>query len=160
MPVEVRFGLGVSRGIPALLGDASAVVLAFAPARAMGLDVEWAGHLEGRLVDWIDVPDGLTSFDMAASLAPRVWPLLNEDSHTVLIALGGGSTLDMAKLLRAIPMGGDFEGVARVLRGNARWPAHRRAPLWLVPTTAGTGSEVTRWATFWDLAATPPQKRS
>jgi alcohol dehydrogenase class IV len=30
----------------------------------------------------------------------------------------------------------------------------------MVPTTAGTGSEVTRWATVWDTDSTPAQKRS
>ena len=34
------------------------------------------------------------------------------------------------------------------------------APLWLLPTTAGTGSEVTRWATVWDTEAEPACKRS
>jgi alcohol dehydrogenase class IV len=34
------------------------------------------------------------------------------------------------------------------------------APLWLVPTTAGTGSEVTRWATVWDTDGAVAVKRS
>ena len=43
---------------------------------------------------------------------------------------------------------------------NAPWPELLRAPLWLLPTTAGTGSEVTRWATVWDTESRPAAKRS
>jgi alcohol dehydrogenase class IV len=36
----------------------------------------------------------------------------------------------------------------------------RAERLWLLPTTAGTGSEVTRWATVWDTEEPVPRKRS
>lgn len=56
-----------------------------------------------------------------------------------VIGLGGGSSLDVAKLVALIARSGealkDVYGV-----GKARGP---RLPLMLVPTTAGTGSEVT-----------------
>lgn len=56
-----------------------------------------------------------------------------------VIGLGGGSSLDVAKLVSLLAMGReelkDVYGV-----GNAKGP---RLPLILVPTTAGTGSEVT-----------------
>ncbi|PCJ85200.1 MAG: alcohol dehydrogenase [Hyphomicrobiales bacterium] len=56
-----------------------------------------------------------------------------------IIGLGGGSSLDVAKLVSILALGqeklSDIYGV-----GNAKGP---RLPLILVPTTAGTGSEVT-----------------
>lgn len=56
-----------------------------------------------------------------------------------VIGLGGGSSLDVAKLVAVIAMGREslktMYGV-----GNVKGP---RLPLFLVPTTAGTGSEVT-----------------
>jgi alcohol dehydrogenase class IV len=56
-----------------------------------------------------------------------------------VIGFGGGSSLDVAKLVALIARGGetlrDVYGV-----GKAKGP---RLPLMLVPTTAGTGSEVT-----------------
>ena len=56
-----------------------------------------------------------------------------------VIAVGGGSSMDVAKVV-AVLLGGDqalsdIYGVGRVIGG--------RLPLILVPTTAGTGSEVT-----------------
>jgi phosphonate metabolism-associated iron-containing alcohol dehydrogenase len=74
--------------------------------------------------------------------------------------VGGGTTLDLAKVVRCRPVDSRFETLAFALRGTAPWPALALASLWLVPTTAGTGSEVTRWATVWDTEAVPAIKRS
>jgi alcohol dehydrogenase class IV len=56
-----------------------------------------------------------------------------------VIGLGGGSSLDVAKLVALLAKGG--ESLAEVYGvGVAKGP---RLPLLLAPTTAGTGSEVT-----------------
>lgn len=56
-----------------------------------------------------------------------------------VIGLGGGSSLDVAKLVALLALGVEtLQGIYGV--GNAKGP---RLPLILVPTTAGTGSEVT-----------------
>ncbi len=56
-----------------------------------------------------------------------------------IVGLGGGSSLDVAKLVALLAYGNEkLEQVYGV--GNAKGP---RLPLILVPTTAGTGSEVT-----------------
>jgi alcohol dehydrogenase class IV len=58
---------------------------------------------------------------------------------TGVVGFGGGSSLDVAKLAALlIGSGEDLDGAWGV--GNAKGP---RLPLALVPTTAGTGSEVT-----------------
>ncbi|MBC7142341.1 MAG: iron-containing alcohol dehydrogenase [Rhodobacteraceae bacterium] len=56
-----------------------------------------------------------------------------------VIGLGGGSSLDVSKLVAVLALGQEeLRGMFGV--GNAKGP---RLPLILVPTTAGTGSEVT-----------------
>lgn len=56
-----------------------------------------------------------------------------------VIGVGGGSSLDVAKLVALLALGVEMlQGIYGV--GNAKGP---RLPLILVPTTAGTGSEVT-----------------
>ena len=58
---------------------------------------------------------------------------------TGVVGFGGGSSLDVAKLVALLlGSGEDLDGAWGV--GNAKGP---RLPLVLVPTTAGTGSEVT-----------------
>jgi alcohol dehydrogenase class IV len=62
-----------------------------------------------------------------------------EAGATAVIGFGGGSSLDVAKLVALMAGGG--ERLAEIYGlGKARGP---RLPLMLVPTTAGTGSEVT-----------------
>lgn len=56
-----------------------------------------------------------------------------------IVGLGGGSSLDVAKLV-ALLNSGDEELKQVYGVGNAKGP---RLPLMLIPTTAGTGSEVT-----------------
>ncbi len=62
-------------------------------------------------------------------------------SATGVIGFGGGSSLDVAKVAALLlGSGEDIEGAWGV--GNAKGP---RLQLALVPTTAGTGSDVTRY---------------
>ena len=65
--------------------------------------------------------------------------MARENDVTGVVGFGGGSSLDVAKLSALLAGSGeDLEAAWGV--GNAKGP---RLPLVLVPTTAGTGSEVT-----------------
>ena len=68
------------------------------------------------------------------------------DDVEVLIALGGGSVIDTTKALAVAK--GYSERVVRVLEANGK--VDSPLPIIAVPTTTGTGSEVTSWATIWD----------
>jgi alcohol dehydrogenase len=159
MPVQVDFGVGCAQRLGEVLGARRALVLAFEPARALGLVARWHESLGDRLVDWVDVADGLSSIARAGELAARVWPRLAAVPGCVLVAVGGGTTMDLAKVLRCRPSDSRFDSLVVALRGGT-WPELEPTPLWLLPTTAGTGSEVTRWATVWDTDATPAHKLS
>jgi phosphonate metabolism-associated iron-containing alcohol dehydrogenase len=161
MPVAVTFGEGCVDALAAELGERGAVVMSFAPARQVGLQARLAGALGERLLAWTGVPEGMATLAMARSVAHDVWPVLKRHPTAVLVGLGGGSVLDIAKLLRCRPPDdAGFDALVAALRGRAAWPALQLAPLWLVPTTAGTGSEVTRWATLWDTDAEVALERS
>jgi alcohol dehydrogenase len=69
-------------------------------------------------------------------------------SPAVIVALGGGSVMDTAKVLAAA--GDDFSRVQDYVEGRRGFDVLRYLPIIAVPTTAGTGSEVTSWATVWD----------
>ncbi len=66
----------------------------------------------------------------------------------VIVALGGGSAIDAAKVVSA--GGNGFDAVTRYLEDGAGEDALTSIPIIAIPTTAGTGSEVTSWASVWD----------
>lgn len=73
-----------------------------------------------------------------------------------LICIGGGSAIDMGKALCAVSgmEGGgprDYEGLCRIIEKKEYAGAKKSMDLAAVPTTAGTGSDVTQWATLWDM---------
>jgi alcohol dehydrogenase len=73
------------------------------------------------------------------------------DEEEVIIALGGGSVIDAAKGMAAFrAIDRDVEVFMAHLRDGAALPQDM-APKQIVavPTTSGTGSEVTRWGTIW-----------
>ncbi len=94
-------------------------------------------------------------FDKVASnpeldLLDRIATGLRGEGITGIIALGGGSVLDTAKAISvALPseLKAPFDSVLRKKRPY-EWEI--RIPVVAVPTTAGTGAEVTPFATVWD----------
>ena len=66
----------------------------------------------------------------------------------LIIALGGGSVIDSAKVFAAA--NGDFEKVKTFLETQKGAERLSATSIIAVPTTAGTGSEVTCWGTVWD----------
>lgn len=66
----------------------------------------------------------------------------------LIIAIGGGSVMDMGKLIRFFHT---HEG--EILNGKYQ-PCNHHIPLIAIPTTAGTGSEATHFAVLYDEAKT------
>lgn len=64
-----------------------------------------------------------------------------------VLAVGGGSALDLAKAITNLASAGLAE-LAAAIAGNQ--VLDRQIRLVLLPTTAGSGSELTRFATLWD----------
>jgi len=73
-----------------------------------------------------------------------------------IITIGGGSCIDLAKGISALyglksdqPI--KYEDVVQAIYNKAFFKHYGPADIIAVPTTSGTGSEVTKWATIWDL---------
>lgn len=160
MPVALRFGPGSPEAMAQALGTQRAVLLTYAGALRHAMPSRLRDRLGDAVSAVVEVPDGLSSIAAARSLATDLWPRLAVQPGGVLIAVGGGTVLDLAKLLRCRPREGGFDALLPPLRGQGPWPALKLERFWAVPTTAGTGSEVTRWATVWDTEASPAVKRS
>lgn len=72
------------------------------------------------------------------------------ENLTGIIALGGGSVLDAAKVLSLTLVDEQAHLLSTTLRQALPQHWQQRLPLITVPTTAGTGAEVTPFATVWD----------
>lgn len=76
--------------------------------------------------------------------------LRDKDIQSV-VALGGGSVIDSAKVLAATlfaPEGQTLHSIFREKKHAQNWAG--RLPIIAIPTTSGTGAEVTPFATVWD----------
>jgi len=144
-PVEIEFGAGTFSRLPDLIGDRRYGVITYPEPFFKSL-TERLADITGRppvvVVDDVDAnPDyqelGPQTARISAVETPEVW-----------IALGGGSVIDSTKVFAAA--NGDFANVKRFLETKAGADALSATPIIAVPTTAGTGSEVTCWATVWD----------
>jgi alcohol dehydrogenase len=69
---------------------------------------------------------------------------------TAIIALGGGSVIDAAKVIAACLAAPDSWTLESALCNGQAWHGNKIIPIIAIPTTAGTGAEVTAFATVWD----------
>lgn len=149
-PVDVLFGAGMLDRLADVVGQRKAVVVTFPEAEALGVTGRLRQLLGPALIGVITDVEPNPDVAHLALLDARF-----RDEYAacqVIIAVGGGSALDTAKVLMVAPPSGGFDELVRLLaRGEAFAPRHAK-PLIAIPTTAGTGSEVTPWATVWDRA--------
>tara|TARA_S200000501_G_scaffold155333_1_gene146524 strand:- start:380 stop:1489 length:1110 start_codon:yes stop_codon:yes gene_type:complete len=75
---------------------------------------------------------------------------IKEAPPDIIVALGGGSVIDTAKVLALGISGFDSVRIYLESKNSANTLPESAIPIIAVPTTAGTGSEVTKWATVWD----------
>jgi alcohol dehydrogenase class IV len=131
-----------------------------AEARKLGtrhsLIVTDAGVYQAGLVDPVKeyLSQANISVDIFSEAEPEpTLPRLNaisrelrKESYDLLVGLGGGSSLDTAKGLSILLA---HDGRAEDYLGTENIPGPG-IPLFTIPTTAGTGSEVTKYAIFGD----------
>ena len=149
-PVSVEVGPGALDGLPRRLAGRRVVIVTFPEARGLGL----VSRLEALLGDAVaGVEDRVTPNPDVRELAPlyaRFWE--THASCDAILAVGGGSAIDTGKALMVGTASGTFGELMGLLSRGAAFVPHRVKPLIAVPTTAGTGSEVTPWATIWEQA--------
>jgi alcohol dehydrogenase class IV len=147
IPTDVHFGFGTSRSLPShvrLLGARRVFIVTDPGVRCSGLVEPVTSVLEQEGIDY-DIYDQVTA-DSGSRLICEAVDDLKAAAADVVVGIGGGSSLDTAKAVAALatnpgsPL--DYVGLHKV--GN------RPLPTVAIPTTAGTGSEVSLWSVFTD----------
>ncbi|MGI9463108.1 MAG: phosphonoacetaldehyde reductase [Aestuariivirgaceae bacterium] len=145
-PVEIVFGAGCFDEIGRCIGGRRYGVVTYPDPYFSELQE----RLEGKAgAPSVTITDVLANPDYQ-ELGPQVEQIAIAGPVDVWVALGGGSVIDSAKVFAAA--NGDFANVKRYLESGDGAEHLAATPIIAVPTTAGTGSEVTCWATVWDRA--------
>ncbi|MBO9353032.1 iron-containing alcohol dehydrogenase [Bordetella petrii] len=150
-PVRSIYGAGALASLPKLLAGRKAMVVTFPEARQLGLVARLEALLGDLLAGVIDSATPNPDVAELQGLYEAFWR--DPRGADVLVAVGGGSSIDTAKTLMVGTASGRFEDLVAALTGNEPFVPARVKTLIAVPTTAGTGSEVTPWATVWDRKA-------
>ena len=144
VPTRIVHGPGAISGLGELakgLGIRKPFLVTDRGVAAAGIADEALKHLEGAAVF-----DGVYP-NPDVELVGRASALYREEGCDGLVALGGGSSIDTAKGVGVeVAHGGSISDYEYGRTAISR----RIPPLVAVPTTAGTGSEVTLWAVIAD----------
>lgn len=146
-PVRIVFGRDALSNLPALVNNRSYVLVTYGDPVFVPI-VEQIKTLLGEPCLLISNVSPNPDFaDLVGHC--KQWRHCASEPQ-LIIALGGGSVMDTAKVLAAAA--GDFCRVRGYLESGAGADQLATTPLLAIPTTAGTGSEVTSWATVWHAA--------
>jgi alcohol dehydrogenase len=146
-PDRIEYGIGATERLTAFAdeGDVeSALVVTDSHLREAGVIDAPVEALEAAGVG-VDVYDGVEpepKLRMPEEAADR----LRGDGHDLVVGVGGGSSMDTAKVASVLA---ERDVAVREMLGMGNVPGDGR-PLALLPTTAGTGSEVTHIGVFAD----------
>lgn len=147
-PVEVVFGRGCRHKLTdRLLGLSLLIVTTRRGRRQFTEDAALKTILSSNLITWVDnvrENPGLDDLQIIVNSLEGI-------KLDAIIAFGGGSAIDAAKIINvALTSGCLGNDLFQLLDQPALHANANPLKLYAVPTTSGTGSEVTPFATLWD----------
>ena len=147
IPQTIEFGMGSLKKLPEMLADSKSdnvMLVSDRGLEAIGVVKKVQDIIEAagiKCTAYLDVKPNPT-----VDIVNEAAALYKECGATCLVALGGGSPMDVSKAVGILAVHGgkiaDYEGAHKV--------PGPIAPIIAIPTTAGTGSEVTASAVITD----------
>ena len=138
LPTRLSFGFGTAGTAGAearALGATKALVVTDKVMVKTGIAKRVTDGLQGVEFDVYDEVEAEPRIEVAQSVADRV----RSAGYDLVVGVGGGSSMDMAKVAAGLATN---RGPALSFVGNNLFP-NRPLPSIMVPTTAGTGAELT-----------------
>jgi alcohol dehydrogenase len=145
-PTRIIFGAGKIAELGSLVVGQRICLVTSAGFTRRGLTQRLRDAFGDRLVHVVDTIDPNPDLDRLDAIIRDV----RAAEPDVILGLGGGSAMDSGKVIaKAVSAP---EGWTLAMHFRDGQPVHRNAPLpcYVVPTTSGTGAEVTPFATVWD----------
>ena len=146
-PVQIHAGPGSLSRLPAFVPGKGNILLVTTPGFVKR-------GLAGRVVEMLGAERVRVYSDVTPN--PELEDLDNATERNVtesiatIVAMGGGSVLDAAKVLSVTLVCGMPRPLHNTLREGTSQNWQANLPVIAIPTTSGTGAEVTPFATVWD----------
>jgi len=150
-PVRIRFGTGSREALQSRLAERRVLIVSTSRGRRQFEEdaLLSAAIASAASVSWVD--DVIQNPGLLQT--QRAIEGLSGIHIDVVLAFGGGSAMDVAKALAAALAHPDMERDLGSLIAHPAQYLTSAVPVIALPTTAGTGSEVTPFATIWDHQA-------
>lgn len=143
-PVNIVFGNGSFGKIPNIIGDRKVLLLTSQGFTKRGV-VDKVKSLVKNVQFVIDkVPPNPTFKDLS-----QLYGEVKHNEIDAIVALGGGSVIDSAKVLSVYYSNQGFNFIKELIK-TGQGVGYKLIPIIAIPTTSGTSSEITPWATVWD----------
>lgn len=147
-PTQVHFGAGVRDGLANLINGGRVLAVSTARGRRQFAEDPVLGPLAAGLT-WVD---SVSPNPGLVETQAEIERLAGQEFDAV-VAFGGGSAMDAAKALAAaLAPGLATRDLATLIAEPGTHLTTPLLPIHALPTTSGTGAEVTPFATIWDHA--------
>ncbi len=146
-PTQVIFGPNTLHKLAQLCPEERIGLITTAGAQHRGLVRQISALLGERLVQVFDRVRPNPDYESLIAAAAE----MREARPKCLVALGGGSAIDTAKVIARLLGGPEGASLSGYLAHDVVLGSVAAIPMIAIPTTAGTGAEVTPFATVWDL---------
>ncbi len=149
-PVAINFGVAVPEDLPKFLAKEATILVTSPSISKFGITEKVEATFKSCGIE-LRIFDQTTANPNFLDVEALCQKLIDFQPAQIL-AIGGGSVLDLAKILSYVLAGGapSLKEIWNAVRAHRAVSPILPLPMIAVPTTAGTGSEVTPFATLWD----------
>jgi len=147
MPTKVVYGENTLKDIDTYINHRKALLVTsqgFVTRGLVGKIHTYTDHIVGIVSDVKSHPEFVDIH--------RIYNQAHQNQFELIIAIGGGSVMDVAKFI-AVHNEQGYKFVEDLTKGKTKSRDYTTIPIVSVPTTAGTGSELTPYSTIWDMSS-------
>jgi len=146
MPTKIVYGINELNNIDKYINERKTLLITSEGFIKRGL----VDKLKSKTTYIVDVISEIKSHPEFKDLKTTYSKIAKIDFE-VILAIGGGSVLDASKFFSVQNDNKEAQFVEDMIKGKLPKEDYKLIPIISVPTTAGTGSEITPWATIWDM---------
>ena len=147
MPTKIVYGEGSLRDIQSYIKHRKALLITSQGSVARGV----VDMIHTYTHDIVKVIANVKSHPEFVDIE-KIYNLAHAEQFELIVAVGGGSVIDVAKFVSVCSnQGSSYQFAEGLAKGKIEKEGYKLIPVISVPTTAGTGSEISPYSTIWDM---------